>query len=148
MPCNGSAGAAAPCGGRRPQSAKGLVSGAAAQERERHATANFVLLERRPVGPSAHTNTGRLAPGATLNLVDSGLVPATPLRLHNPGTVPLRFALSAGLNTFPAAGYQEVPPGATLSLTAADLGSPLTQPCLNVHNPDAAADGQYEVRVG
>lgn len=117
------------------------------QQRERHAAANFALLERRPASTAAPTETGTLAPGTTFNLVDSGLAPATPLRLHNTGAVPLRFALSPDLGTFPATGYQEVLPGATLALTAADLGTPLTQPCLNVYNP-AAAEGQYEVRVG
>ena len=117
------------------------------QARERHSTANFLLLERRSARSTAHTEAGTLAPAATFNLVDSDLLPTTPLRLHNTGPVPLRFALSADLATFPATGYQEVLPGATLALTAADLGTPLTQPCLNVHNP-APAEGRYEVRVG
>ncbi|MGI4870775.1 MAG: hypothetical protein ACRYFX_06285 [Janthinobacterium lividum] len=120
---------------------------AADQERQRHAAADFSVLQRRPAGAHAHTEAGALPPHAVLNLVDSGLLPTTALRLHNPGSGPLYFALSDALGTFPATGYQEMKPADTFTGTAADLGDPILHPYLNVQNP-TNAPGTYEVKIG
>ncbi len=117
------------------------------QERQRHASADFSLLMRHTVGHTPETLTGTLPAHTLADLVDAGLRATTKLHLHNTGPAALRFALSDDPDTFPATGYQEVKPGETLALTAADLGDVLTAPFLNVQNPTESL-GSYEVTVG
>ena len=120
----------------------------AAQAPQRHAAANFSLLQRRAAGTQPHTETGTVAPGALVNLVDEGLLPTTRLRLHNPGPVPLYFSLSEA-PTRAGLSQRVVLPGQTLDLTAADLGDSPRLPCLNVTILESSPQpGQYAVTVG
>lgn len=119
-----------------------------AQAPQRHAAADFSLLQRHAVGPQPHTETGTVAPDAVVNLVNEGLRPNTPLRLRNPGPVLLHFALSDAPNRM-GPSIRVVLPGQTLALPASDLGDSTLLPCLNVYLPASSSQpGQYEVTVG
>ena len=115
------------------------------------AAADFSLLQRRAVAAQHHTETGTLAPGAIVNLINEGLLPTTRLHLHNAGPVPLQFGLSKLPNKlFPGPGqaFRELQPAETLDLTAADLGDVAHLSYFNVLNPaESGADGRYEVTV-
>lgn len=119
------------------------------QAAQRHAATDFSLLMRRAVGPDPHTETGTVAAGAIVNLLNEDLLPTTKLRLHNTGPVPLRFGLSVVPNRLGNV-FRELLPAETLDLLAADLGDVAALPNLNVTNPapEGGPAGAYEVTVG
>jgi hypothetical protein len=120
------------------------------QAPQRHATSDFSLLQRRTTDSGPHTVTGAVAAGMT-KPVGEGLLPATTLRLHNTGTMPLVFALSAEPNQYaPGPLARPLQPGETLDLTAGELGDTTFLPYLVVANPAnaGAPNGMYEVIEG
>lgn len=126
---------------------------AAAQQPQREAAANYSLLYRPEGGARPSTYADFLAAGATADVRadEAGTplpAPATRLVLRNPGPVRVQVALSGSATAFPAgAAGREVPPGATLTLTLADLGDATALPFLLVRNPTSEL-GRFEITLG